>query len=414
MNAPNTNAPNTRAPNESTPNRSTTEDDNPSPVCDSEAPEAEVRDSEVPNATPPDVKRGAHRVGTRVGNYEVLEVLGRGGMGIIYKARDRSLDRVAALKFLPVSQAREKASRQRFLREARALAKLVHRNIPSIYGIDRADETHYIAFEYVEGRNLHELLQDEGTLGVRRALEIVREVADALVATHASGIVHRDIKLDNIMVDVDGCVKVLDFGLAKPILGGTRITQSDLYLGTPEYCSPEQIRGEDIDARGDLYSLGVVLYELLAGVAPFRATDTTALYPAILRGKRPSIRKVRRDVPRGVDALIRKLLDRDRERRLSSASALIEAIDTLLAKLGDPSETSGPQGTGRTSPGSTGFERQPRSGASRSQADTKSDFRRPLASKPRRSSSVKSLASRLSAVLFGVVAVLGIAVRFFG
>ena len=280
-------------------------------------------------------KQLAERIGQKVGRYEIIDVLGRGGMGEIYKARDRALERDVALKFLPIDLAQDKTSRQRFLREARSLAKLDHPNIPGVYAIEKLDETYYIAFQYVEGRNLLRVLSQEKPVGVGRALRIIRQVAEALSATHAHGIVHRDIKPENIMVESDDSVKVLDFGLAKPMRGGTRITQTDMYLGTPEYCSPEQIRGEVLDDRSDLYSVGIVLFELLAGNPPFQNSETRQLYPSILNGKRPSIRKTRSSVPRNVDRLIQRLIAKDRDRRIDSAEQLIVQIDAILARLGD-------------------------------------------------------------------------------
>jgi serine/threonine-protein kinase len=278
-------------------------------------------------------------IGKQIGPYDVLEVIGRGGMGVIYKARDRALDRVVALKFLKASSAMDEEAKQRFLREARSLAKLDHPNIPRIYNVGKADETYYIACQYIEGRTVLDVLGKRKMFAVHDALRIVRDVAAALEATHSHGIIHRDIKTENLMLDESGGVKVLDFGLAKPMEGGTRITRTDVYLGTPEYCSPEQLRGEKLDERSDLYSLGVVLYELLVGELPFRDDDISALYQRIFRGKFESVRKVRPGIPGEVDALVRALIEKRREHRLGSASEVVARIDAIL---GDNGSGSGP------------------------------------------------------------------------
>jgi len=288
----------------------------------------------------------AHPVGSRFGPYDVLEVAGLGGMGVIYKARDRNLDRLVALKFLPARMARDRRARHRFLREARALARIEHPNIPSIYTIDRAGDTFYIACQYVEGSDLVARLDDDAPVEVDEALRIVQEVASALQATHEQGIVHRDIKPENIMMDPNGRVVVLDFGLAKRIVGDVRVTQSDLYLGTPEYCSPEQLRGEELDERTDLYALGVVLHELLCGRPPYSSRDTTNLHRAILAGRRTPLRKRRADLPRGVEALVDRLLERDRERRIGTAGEVIARIQALRGALADDDRRPGPRSRG--------------------------------------------------------------------
>jgi len=286
-------------------------------------------------------------IGKRIGPYEILEVIGRGGMGVIYKGRDRGLDRVVALKFLPAASAMSDESRQRFLREARTLAKLEHPGIPSIYNVGKAGDSYYIACQFVEGRTLLDVLRERGSLSVMEALRIVREVADVLHATHAHGIIHRDIKTDNLMLDEAGRIKVLDFGLAKPIHGGVRITQGDVYLGTPEYCSPEQLRGEDLDGRSDLYSLGVVLYELISGDLPFSHEDTSNLYQRILKGKFQPLRKANPEVPEEVEDLVRCLLERRREHRIPNALEVRDRIDALLASADSEDESEPPRSSKR-------------------------------------------------------------------
>jgi serine/threonine protein kinase len=208
------------------------------------------------------------------GKYRIVEEIGQGGMGIVYKAEDIKLKRCVALKFLPPHLADWAELKERFLIEAQAAAALSHPNICVIHEIGESDERPYIAMEYVEGETLRDKIK-KGPLKPEEALAITSQVAAGLVDAHRKGIIHRDIKSANIMVTEKGQAKVMDFGLAK-LRGGSSLTRSQTTLGTVAYMSPEQARGGDLDQRTDIWSLGVVLYEILAGELPFQGDHDQA------------------------------------------------------------------------------------------------------------------------------------------
>ena len=221
-------------------------------------------------------------IGRSLAHYAVVEKLGEGGMGAVYKARDERLDRFVALKVLPADKMSDPERRRRFTQEARSASALNHPNIVTIYDIGHADGVHYIAMEYVAGRTLSELIGRRG-LPLRKALSLAAQIAEGLGKAHAAGIVHRDLKPSNIMVTPDGLVKILDFGLAKLVeaaeppgdaaatmtMTRTPATEEGVILGTVAYMSPEQAEGKPVDARSDIFSFGSVLYEMLSGRRPF-------------------------------------------------------------------------------------------------------------------------------------------------
>ena len=273
--------------------------------------------------------------GTRLGPYEIIGLLGAGGMGEVYRARDTRLDRIVAIKVLPGRLASSPHSLERFQREARAVAALNHPNICTIHDIDsgEAGGRAYLAMELVEGETLHRRLQ-RGALPVHEIVDIAIALADALDAAHAKGIVHRDIKPANIMLTARG-PKMLDFGLAKatahaPALASyepTRPADAPLTdpggtVGTVAYMSPEQLRGEDIDARSDLFSLGLVLYEMCTGYPAFTGATPAMVSSAILHAATPAPSALRADLPAPVEAVIVKALEKDRALRCQSASEI--------------------------------------------------------------------------------------------
>ncbi|MDA0875519.1 MAG: serine/threonine-protein kinase, partial [Bacteroidetes bacterium] len=225
---------------------------------------------------------------TTLGSYRILEELGRGGMGIVYRAEDTKLERTVALKVLPAAALASQEDRARFYREAKAAAALNHPNIAQIYQIDEAvpegsptdDVRPYIAMEFIEGGTLEDQIK-AAPLKLDVAVRIATQVAEALKAAHAKQIVHRDIKSANIMLTKDGQAKVLDFGLAQTS-HSTKLTRMGSTLGTVAYMSPEQARGEEVDGRTDLYSLGTVLYEMIAGKLPFGGEYEQAVVYSIL------------------------------------------------------------------------------------------------------------------------------------
>jgi TolB-like protein/predicted Ser/Thr protein kinase len=269
--------------------------------------------------------------GRRVGVYEILEELGRGGMGVVYRAKDRSLDREVAIKVLLPDLSRDEEFGRRFVREARAAAKLDHPNIVQVYTAGRYEDVLFIAMQLVKGQTLAKTLRDRGRLPVREALKIVRQSCEALAEAHKGSLVHRDIKPNNIMIDETGRVKIMDFGLMRSSLSREAITRSGEFFGTPEYASPEQCETSVLDGRSDLYSLGTVLYEMLAGRMPYAAETPMSLFKKILEEEPPSVRSLRADVPPAVEALVRRMMAKKREERFASAAEVVAAIDRILA-----------------------------------------------------------------------------------
>ena len=271
--------------------------------------------------------------GRTLGHYVVLEPLGEGGMGAVYKAKDVRLGRLVALKVMRPEWTSDAERRQRFVREARAASALNHPNILVIYDIDADEGLDYIAMEYVPGGTLAGLLAS-GPLSADRALRLTAQIADALAAAHAAGIVHRDLKPSNIMLPAEDRVKVVDFGLAK-LVGSAlpteespeALTASGAILGTAPYMSPEQAAGRPVDARSDLFSLGTILYEMLAGHRPFVADSCAGTLAAILRDAPPPIAGVAPQVAR----LVERCLCKDVARRLQSALELKAAIEACAA-----------------------------------------------------------------------------------
>ena len=217
-------------------------------------------------------------VGTTLGNYKILEKLGAGGQGTVYKAMDSKLGRTVVIKVLPEELIAKEANLKRFEREARLASSLDHPNICTIFDLNVINGVHFIAMQYIEGRNVRQLVNGR-PLDLESALSIAIQVADALVAAHAQGIIHRDIKAGNVMVNSKGQAKVLDFGLAKLLdeeaartsgIHRTELTEMGIPYGTATYAAPEQARGDRVDSRADIFSTGVLLYEMLTGTWPFR------------------------------------------------------------------------------------------------------------------------------------------------
>jgi serine/threonine protein kinase len=261
------------------------------------------------------------------GKYRVQEELGRGGMGIVYKAEDLKLKRAVALKFLPPHLMDEPGLKERFLIEAQAAAALSHPNICVIHEIGESEGRPFIAMEYVDGETLRDKVR-AGPLEPGEAVGLIDQVAAGLAEAHGKGITHRDVKSANIMVTPKGQAKVMDFGLAK-LRGGSSLTRSQTTLGTVAYMSPEQARGEEVDNRTDLWSLGVVLYEMLTGKMPFRGDlDQTVIY-AILHHEPEPLKKARPDIPPGVDEIVRQALAKkpgDRYQTMEEFREDIEAV----------------------------------------------------------------------------------------
>jgi len=255
------------------------------------------------------------------GKYKIENEIGRGGMGIVFKAQDTHLRRTVALKFLPSELAVRPEAKERFLREARAAAALDHPNICTIHEAEEATGLAYIAMAYVEGRTLSARIA-QGAIPPDEALEIALQTADGLAEAHRKGILHRDIKSSNIMLREKGQAKIMDFGLAK-VSGDTALTKESRTMGTISYMSPEQARGEEVDARTDVWSLGVVIYEILAGHLPFRAEYDQAVIHAILHENPKPVRKLITDLPESFSNVVGKALSKDRDNRYASAEEML-------------------------------------------------------------------------------------------
>jgi serine/threonine protein kinase len=272
----------------------------------------------------------------RLGPYEVLEVVGQGGMGLVLKARDSRLQRLVAIKVLAPQLAASAAARRRFAREARAAAAVRDQHVVAIHAVKEDGPVPYLVMEHIAGTTLDERLKAGGPLPWREVLRIGREAALGLAAAHARGLVHRDVKPGNILLEGDsGRVKISDFGLARAA-DEIDITQSGVITGTPLYMSPEQARGEAVDLRSDLFSLGSVLYTLCVGRPAFEAGGTMAVIKRVCEETPRPERECSRDVPRWLCAVIGKLLARSPQDRFQSAAEVAELLRRCLAHLEQP------------------------------------------------------------------------------
>jgi eukaryotic-like serine/threonine-protein kinase len=263
-------------------------------------------------------------------HYELDSEIGRGGMGVVYRARDRRLKRTVAIKVLPPELAFRREIKTRFLREAETAAQLSHPNIVPIYTVDEAEGLVFFEMAYVKGDNLAKRLHDRGVLPVDEVRHILRDVADALAYAHERGVVHRDIKPDNILLDAEtGRPMVTDFGIARAVSDGdSRLTATGMAIGTPAYMSPEQAAGERvIDGRSDLYALGVVAYQMLAGETPFSAASTPAMLVKHISETPVPVEQRRADVPPDLARAVAIMLQKDPANRFPSASDLVKALD---------------------------------------------------------------------------------------
>ena len=268
---------------------------------------------------------------TIAGRYQILEELGRGGMGVVYKAEDTKLKRIVALKFLPPELTHIPDVRERFTREAQAAAALDHPNICTVYEFDQAEDTSFISMAYVEGQSLRKKVES-GPLELDRALRIAAQVAEGLQTAHKKGVVHRDIKSANIMVTENGQAKIMDFGLAR-MAGTTLLTQEGAAMGTIAYMSPEQAKGKEVDHRTDIWSLGVVLYEMLTGKLPFKGDHEQAVVYSILKEKPEPITNIRTDIPVSIEQVVNKALEKDPGKRYQQIGDLLDDLKSISAGI---------------------------------------------------------------------------------
>ncbi|MCU0636913.1 MAG: protein kinase, partial [Gemmatimonadaceae bacterium] len=275
-------------------------------------------------------------IGTTIGNYRIVERLGDGGMGAVFRAIDEMLDREVAIKVLRPELARNAALIERFRQEAIALARLNHPRIATLHGLERHDASFLMIMEYVRGETLEAIVQRSGRLSWARAAELCAATLDALDHAHDKGVVHRDIKPANIMLATSGALKVMDFGIAR-LMGKSRQTQIGHAVGTPMYMAPEQLRGEEVDGRTDLYAAGAVLFELVTGRMAFEADSDYALMMRQLNDPPPAASSIVRDVPSVIDDIIQRAMAKRREDRFPHASAFREALESAIGSLAPPS-----------------------------------------------------------------------------
>jgi serine/threonine-protein kinase len=283
-----------------------------------------------PTAVPADAEIRAVAERALAANYELDNELGRGGMGIVYRAKDRRLKRLVAIKLLPPELAFRSEIKTRFLREAETAAQLSHPNIVPIYSVDEREGLVYFVMALVEGPTLAKKMYEDGQLPIDEVRRVLREVADALAYAHGRGVIHRDIKPDNILLDKEsGRAMVTDFGIARAIQEGadSRLTATGVAIGTPAYMSPEQAAGDrEIDGRTDLYALGVVAYQMLAGRLPFQAGSTASMLMKHITERPTAVAELRGDCPADLAAAVMSLLEKEPENRVPNAAALTRAL----------------------------------------------------------------------------------------
>lgn len=278
----------------------------------------------------------------RIGAYEVLRPLGRGGMGVVFEARDATLDRTVALKVLAPRLASSRRARRRFLREARAAASINHPNVVTIHGVGVHYKTPYLVMEYIDGCTLRQRVRRAPPLTAADVQRVAHQVASGLAEAHARGVVHRDVSLGNVMLEGElERVKITDFGLARVALGISEVTSRDRIVGTPAYMSPEQVRGEPVDPRSDLFSLGCVMYAMLTGRSPFHGAHPLEVIRRVCDHHPPPLAEVAPGCPAELSAIVARLLAKDRDDRFASAPELLAALQPglLAANATDSTES---------------------------------------------------------------------------
>ncbi len=278
-------------------------------------------------------------------DYNIEKELGRGGMAIVYKAVQESLGREVALKILPQGKTHDEKIVKRFHREAQSAAQLNHPHIVTIFDEGELNGVHYMAMEYLQGRDLHEIVQEQGPVPPEQAVSLIAPMADALGYAHEQGTVHRDVKSSNVMVTNVGRPVLMDFGIAYAG-SDARLTQTGTVLGTPQYMSPEQARGNDVDSRGDLYSLGVVLYESLTGELPHTGGHPMSVVYKVLHESYKPPREINEEIPEWMEQIIAKLLKKDPDERYQNGHEAAEALRSQ--DPGEPVEVPSPTGDGST------------------------------------------------------------------
>ena len=285
------------------------------------------------------------RVGTVIAGYRIEDRIGRGGMGVVYRAEHLNLQRRAAVKIIAPDLAESEGFRERFTREARIAAALQHPNIVTVYDAGEVDGLLYLAMQYIEGEDLAAGLRRERRLRPYRAIDVCRQVASALDAAHAMGLIHRDVKPANVLIE-GRTAFLTDFGLTKRLEGThAQLTRAGDVVGTIHYVAPEQIEGRRVSARSDVYSLGCLLYHCLSGQVPFALETDVAVIYAHLSEEAPRLSSLRPELPEGLDAVMAKALDKSPDRRFPSCGDMISAARAVIDAAGPLSETLPPRST---------------------------------------------------------------------
>ncbi|MCJ7440574.1 MAG: serine/threonine protein kinase [Thermoanaerobaculaceae bacterium] len=270
----------------------------------------------------------------KIGHYTIVSELGRGGMGVVYKAHEESLNRFVAIKVLGEQLSGDPSFVTRFVREAQAAAALSHPNIIQIFFIGEDNGRHYFVMEYVKGKSLLAMVKEEGKIDNPRATQYMLQAANGLAVAHDRGFLHRDIKPANLLVDESGLLKIADFGLALPQDAATRLTATGMLVGTPGYLSPEQCMAQPVDQRTDIYSLGVTFYEVLSGRMPFQADSPLALLRKILHEEPPDITTLNQAVDEKTRGIVHRMIAKDRDQRYQSCHELVADLEECLGALG--------------------------------------------------------------------------------
>jgi serine/threonine-protein kinase len=290
------------------------------------------------------------RLGTVIAGYRIEERIGRGGMGVVYRAQHLNLQRRAAIKIIAPDLAESEGFRERFTREARIAAALQHPNIVTVYDAGEVDGLLYLAMQHIQGEDLAAILRRDRRLRPYRAIDVCRQVASALDAAHAMGLIHRDVKPANVLIEGRNAF-LTDFGLTKRIEGThAQLTRAGDMVGTIHYVAPEQIEGRRVSARSDVYSLGCLLYHCLSGQVPFALETDVAVIYAHLSEEPPKLSELRPELPEGLDAVVAKALDKSPDRRFPSCGDMISAARAVIDAAGPLSETIPPRPSGVAPP----------------------------------------------------------------
>ena len=265
---------------------------------------------------------------TFAGRYQIIEELGKGGMGKVYKAVDTRINEKIALKLIKAEISSDNKTLERFGNELKLARKIVHKNVGRMYDINEEEGTHYITMEYVSGQDLKGLIRQSGQLAIGTTISVAKQICEGLAEAHKVGVVHRDLKPNNIMIDREGEVRIMDFGIARS-LKEKSITGAGVMIGTPEYMSPEQVEGKEVDQRSDIYSLGIILYEMVTGRVPFEG-ETPFTIGMKHKGETPKNPKVlNAQIPEDLSNMIMRCLEKDKEQRYQSSGEVQEELGDI-------------------------------------------------------------------------------------